>query len=396
MTTQTNPNLRIAAPQRANEAGTLVTTPYIASLPQKRHWVLLASFLFLVIVPPVVAAAYLYGVARDQYHSSVSFSIRSEEFANPLEALGAFTEVSTSTASDVAILYDFIRSQALVERIQDTLDIREFYSRDARDIVYHLDEDASIEDLVDYWGRMISVSTDAGTAIIDIEVRAFAPMEARAIAAAIVDESTTLVNEMSQVARDDAMRFASEDLVMAQDRLSEIRQRVREFRVKNRIIDPEADSESQMGVVAELQSKLAEMLIRRESLREFAQADDQRLNTLETQIRATRKQIANERAKVADVDFDGRSLSDVVGEYEKLLVDLEFSENAYTSALAEVEQARAEARRQSRYAAVHIQPTLAEESLYPKRELLVFIVFLTALAAWSIATLIFYNVRDRS
>ena len=86
----------------------------------------------------------------------------------------------------------------------------------------------------------------------------------------------------------------------------------------------------------------------------------------------------------------------MVGEYEKLLVDLEFSENAYTSALAEVEQARAEARRQSRYAAVHIQPTLAEESLYPQRELLVFIVFLIALAAWSVAALIFYNVRDRS
>ncbi len=401
--TQNNPNLVIAVPENEPkpeaakpEVGTLVTSPDIASRPRARHWMMIASFLFIVVLPPILAAFFLYSTARDQYHSKVSFSIRSEEFSNPLEALGAFTEVSTATASDVAILYDFLRSQPLVERIQDRLDIREMYSRNPLDFLYNISSDATTEELVDHWARMISVTTDPGTAIIDIEVRAFDRAEARLIAQAIVEESASLVNDMSQVAREDAMRFASEDLERAQERLSDIRTRVRAFRTENQIIDPEADSQSQMGVVAELQSQLADMLIRLESLREFATPGDQRIQTLETQVRATRKQIADERSKVADVDLNGRTMSDIVGEYETLLVDLEFSENAYTSALAAFEQARAEARRQSRYAAVHIEPTIADESLYPQRYLLVLVVFMIALATWSVATLIYYNIRDRS
>ncbi len=396
--TQKNPNLKIAVPEKDEEAavGTLVTKPDIASRPRLRHWVMVSTFLLMVVLPPILAAAYLYTTARDQYHSNVSFSIRSEEFSNPLEALGAFTEVSTATASDVAILYDFIRSQPLVESLQERLDLREMYSRNPLDIIYNISSDATTEELVDHWARMVSVTTDPGTAIIDVEVRAFNREEAQRIAQAIVEESSALVNEMSQVAREDAMRFANEDLERAQERLSDIRRRVREFRTENQIIDPEADSQSQMGVVAELQSQLADMLIRLESLREFASPGDQRIQTLETQIRATRKQIADERSKVADVDLNGRTMSDIVGEYETLLVDLEFSENAYTSALAAFEQARAEARRQSRYAAVHIEPTIAQESLYPRRYLLVLIVSLISLAVWSVATLVFYNVRDRS
>ena len=60
----------------------------------------------------------------------------------------------------------------------------------------------------------------------------------------------------------------------------------------------------------------------------------------------------------------------MVGDYEALQVDLEFASTAYTQALAGLAAARAEARRQSRYLAPHVAPTLAEESLYPRRALL--------------------------
>ena len=55
------------------------------------------------------------------------------------------------------------------------------------------------------------------------------------------------------------------------------------------------------------------------------------------------------------------SLPEVVGRYEELQVDMEFANTAYTQALAGLAAARAEARRQSRYLAPHIQPDAGRE-----------------------------------
>ena len=52
------------------------------------------------------------------------------------------------------------------------------------------------------------------------------------------------------------------------------------------------------------------------------------------------------------------------------------------------------ARRQSRYLAPHIQPTLAQSSLYPRRALISGMAALFLLLGWGIIMLVYYNVRD--
>ena len=192
------------------------------------------------------------------------------------------------------------------------------------------------------------------------------------------------------------MRFALEDVAEAEERLRGLRRKIRVFRVENQIIDPEASVQSQMGVLSELQSELAAALVAKAELDEVTDESDPRFAQIERRIRAIRSQIAEERSVVSGGLGVGASLSDIIGTYEELLVDLEFSEQTYTAALAAADQARAEARRKSRYVAVHIKPTVAEESLYPDRWVLTGLVFLCSFAFWSVLTLVYYNVRDRS
>ena len=86
----------------------------------------------------------------------------------------------------------------------------------------------------------------------------------------------------------------------------------------------------------------------------------------------------------------------MVGDYEALRVDLEFASTAYTHALAGLAAAEAEARRQSRYLAPHIQPTLAEDSLYPRRAMLAALTTLFLALGWGVVMLVYYNVRDNN
>ncbi|MCV6593668.1 MAG: sugar transporter [Silicimonas sp.] len=370
----------------------------------RRHRLLFASFFAMVVVPLAAAAFYLFVLAADQFHSKAGFSVRSEEFGNPLEALGAFAGVSGgSSTADTEVLNDFIHSQTLIRKLDERLDLRTMYAARAtgwpiitEDWLFGLRDDASIEDLEEYWTRMVLVSRDAVSGIIDLEVRAFSPEAARTLAQAILDESADLVDDLSRIARDDAIRFALVDVELAEARLAEIRSNVRAFRSENRLIDPESNVSSQSGVLAELQSRLAERLIRRGNIEAYTDAGDARIDDLDRQIQVIRDQIDAERAVFAARSQEGPSLTDVIGSYEELLVDLEFSENTYKAALAGVEQARAEARRQARYAAVHIRPTLSEESLYPSRWQLLLALTVGVFALWAAVSLIYYNIRDRS
>jgi capsular polysaccharide transport system permease protein len=108
--------------------------------------------------------------------------------------------------------------------------------------------------------------------------------------------------------------------------------------------------------------------------------------------------IEKERGKFgvgAGAKTGAQDYSTLVGEYERLVVDREFAEKAYVSALSTFDAAQAEARRQSRYLAAYTRPTLAERSLYPQRGLLTLLVAVFAFLTWAIVVLVYYSVRDR-
>jgi capsular polysaccharide transport system permease protein len=128
-------------------------------------------------------------------------------------------------------------------------------------------------------------------------------------------------------------------------------------------------------------------------LTSYAAEGDQRVVQADRRIAAITERIKEERATLGVTGVAG-TLPELVGRYEELAVDLEFANTAYTQALAGLAAARAEARRQSRYLAAHVEPTLAERSLYPRRAMLSGLTGLFLLLAWGVVMLVYYNVRD--
>ena len=132
-------------------------------------------------LPFAVSVWYLYARAADQYHSEVAFSIRSEEAGTSAAAglLGALTKIGSGSASDTDILFEYIRSQKIVEEIDAQIDLRAIYRRAAGDPVFALGGSPSIEALLREWRRMVEVSYDSGGGIIHVRANAFTPEDAR-------------------------------------------------------------------------------------------------------------------------------------------------------------------------------------------------------------------------
>jgi capsular polysaccharide transport system permease protein len=362
--------------------------------PRPRHRLMLASFVALVLLPLVATVVYLYTRAAPEYHSRTAFSIRSEEVGSAAAGLlGAITQIGSGSAADTDILYDFIRSQEIVERVDARLDLRAIYNRAPRDVVFSLGADPSIEALLAHWRRMVTVNLETSEGILDVHTFAFDPEDARAIAREVLAESSALINQLSEQAREDALRYAREELAEAEAHLRQVRQDLAGFRRDHRIVDPSGDVAGQAGLLNALQEELAKALVERDMLLSYADARDQRVIQAERRIEAIGKRIEAERNSL-EIGGVTNALPEVVGAYEELRGDLEIAMTAYTHALAGLAAADAEARRQSRYLVPHVQPTLAETSLYPRRALIAGLVGLFLLLGWSVLMLIYYNVRD--
>jgi len=372
-----------------------------AARPKRRHRLIVASFLLAVIAPTVAAVGYLYLFAADQYASRMAFSVRSADAAPSVEFLGALTQSFSGAGSDAQVVFEFIRSQQAAEAAFAALPLAELYNLPERDVVFRLGENQPVEDILRYWRWMTDVSVDMGAGIVTFEARAFDPESAQKIATFVLDESTRIVNALSAQAREDAVADARRVLGQAEERLRAVRRDIRAFRNIEQELDPSENARASLGLMAALEARLADAQIELDTQVALVGSKSAQIPVLRQRVASIEARIAEERARIGDglvgdaANPDDRAFADRVARYEELVVDREFAQNAYIAALASFEQAQVEARRQTRYLAPHIRPTLSQDPEYPQRALMALAVFAVAAVVWAVMVLVLYNIRDR-
>lgn len=376
--------------------------PVQAARFRRRHFGLILSFVIVVVIPLSVVAFYLWAVAEDQYSSLTGFTVRQEEGGGASELLGGLAALTgASGSSDGDILYEFILSQALIQEIENNVGLRAHYSAYWReDPVFALRPDASIEDLEQYWSRIVRVAYDRGSGLMEMQVQAFEPDMARAIARETLRLSQNMINGLNEQAREDAMRYARIDLEEGLERLKRAREALTTFRSTNQIVDPDSDIQGRMGVMNNLQQQLAQALIDLDLLAGTTAEGDPRQRQAQRLIEVIRARIAGEREQLSSSGTQAGGTGDdypaLIAEYEGLVVDREFAEENYRATLAALDLARANASRQSRYLATYIEPTLAQTSEYPRRGIIAGLTMMFLMLGWSIMALVYYSIRDRS
>lgn len=366
----------------------------------RRH-VLLGSFIICVIIPIMLVTYYYVLVATDRYASSAGFSIRGIETASGLDGIGALTGLASSgsTTADSYIVLKFLASRSLVEQLDEAADLRSVYSSESIDWLSRLEKNAVIEDFSEYWLSRIHTEFDPSSGIIEFNVQSFSPDHAFNLANEIISKTQMLVNNLSATAREDALRFAEQEVVLQEQRLREALEAIKLFRQVEQSVDPGATATLDIQLLADLEAKLvdirARIAVQRETLNDAAPS----LLALKRRAEALSQQIEIRRAEISGGANSSRdegvnSVTSQLTAFESLDVERKFAEQSYASALDSLEQARRDADRQQRYLAVHAHPQIAEISEYPMRFRNILIFAFGLFCVWSIGSLITYSVRD--
>ncbi|MFN7002850.1 MAG: sugar transporter [Roseinatronobacter sp.] len=379
-------------------AAPVVTTPPPVGRPAPRRGIWL-SFALAVLLPCLICAAYLLVVAQDRYVSQTGFTIRQEDGATGADLLGGMSQLlGTSGAGHADLLFEYLRSQDLVLRLDARLGLRAHYSRHwPRDPVQALPPSGSVDQLSRFWTRALRVSFDRNTGLMLLELRANDAEYARALAQAVVEESEQMINRLNAQARRDRMQNAQADLMTAETRLRVAREGLAEFRAATQIVDPDADLQGRMGVLNNLQQQLAQALVEHDLLDLITDRADARLRQAQRRIDVIRARIAEERRTfttqdmtVAETDYPR-----LIARYESLRADQDLAERRYEAAMRALDLAQSSAERQGLYLALFIPPTLAEEPGHPRRALLLGLTALFSLLIWALGVLAWQSLRDR-
>jgi len=354
-------------------------------------------FWLFFLIPFVAGTTYYVAYASNQYEALAHFIIE-KSGENQSDPFGALTGLAGNVPStrDALIIKDFIESREVIERTKDDFDIKKIYSRQDKDWLSRLDENASIEEIVEYWQKKVQVEFDSASGIITLSILAFEREEAIIVIKAVLRESEGLVNNLSKKSRQDSLVFARDELKTAEANLKKARQEIRVFRDKE-ALSPEKNAESKLSLVEELEAERASAEANLESLKLSYPATSFKVLAARNSVVALKKQIIKERSRSSYITGkNSKTMSTILSKYEELLTEQGFAEKSYEASLLNIEQARIDATKQHRYLSVIVQPTLPENPAKPSQPNDFIVLFLSCLLLWGILSLILASVKDHA
>jgi capsular polysaccharide transport system permease protein len=348
-----------------------------------------------VILPTLLAGIYYGLIASDIYISESRFIVRSPQRPTQSGFLGSFLQGTgiSRAQDDTFAVHDFIVSRDALRQLDQKLGLGTMFSRPEIDFLDRfgaLEWDTSFETLYRYYKKRVGVEYDSTSSISVLRVSAFAAQDANRINELLLGMSEQLVNQMSERARQDIVRYAEGEVDLAEHRAADAALALAGFRNRNVVVDPEKQSTFQLQQVSKLQDELISTRTQVAQLKAVS-PDSSQIMILQTKIDTLQTAIDAETAKVA-----GRtgSLSGKAAAYERVELEREFADKQLGIALAALEAARNEAQHQQLYLERIVQPNLPDIAIEPRRFRSVVIVFLLGLLAWGILSLLVASIRE--
>lgn len=333
-----------------------------------RAWLRANLGLVLVVYLPTLLAAVYFGlVAADRYESQATFVVRSPSGASvsQLATLVQGTGIVTS-AEDAYVVGAYMQSRDAMRQLVAGAGLREILQRPEADIAWWYPlpfADATEENLYRHYLRFVAVSYDKTTGISTLRVQGFRPADARRFADALLRDSEALINRLNERARGDAVATAEAQVADAKRRALDAQQRMTEFRNREAVIDPTRVSTSVLETITRLSLEAAQLKAQVTEMTK-ASPDSPQINSLRIRVAALESQIDRERAQLAGSDA---SLAPRIAEYERLMLEREFAERAFSAALTALETARLDAQRQRLFLERVASPHVPDYAKYPYR-----------------------------
>ncbi|MBC2651545.1 hypothetical protein [Novosphingobium aerophilum] len=353
-------------------------------------------FLFLVVFPTLAAIVYFGLVASDVYISESRYVVRSPEKPAATGLGLVLASAGFSNANEEAFAAkSFVESRGALQDINRRGEFTNAFTASRISIFDRFDPlgiAGSFEDLYKYYLNRVRVESDPTTSISTLTVRAYSPQDAYRFNVRLLEISEQTINRMNQRGRQDMIKFAQIEVNDAQARARNAAVALAAYRNREGVVDPQIQATAQMAMISKLQDDVISTQTMLNQFRAFTPQNPQ-IPSLENRLATMKSAIRKEMGALAGGD---RSLAASAVQYQKLFIEQEFANKQLTSALASLQEARNEARRQQVYVERIAQPNLPDAPLEPRRARGILATLALGLVAWGIASMLLAGVKEHA
>ena len=354
------------------------------------------SFLVIVVLPTLLAALYFFGLASARYQSEVKFVVRTPA-SSTTSALASLVQGSSVTRSgdDAFIAKEYMLSRDAMLELVSKDHLREMFDRAGLDLFWRYPfpfRAATAVGLQKHYLRFVTVDYDQSTGISTLQVQGFEAADAQRLASALLTHTEAFLNGLNTRAQSDAVDAALRDVEDAKKRSYAALDAVTAFRNRESVIDP---TKSSTGIVETISRLSMETSTTNARLAELTVNTPQspEISTLRTRLAALQEQVTRQRQMLGGTSS---SLAPRIAEYERLLLEQDFSERAFISALTSLEAARLDAERQRVFLERVTEPDLPDFPAFPYRLTSLLGTLAVAYAVWRVFKVLASDTREHA
>jgi len=315
------------------------------------------------LVPIVMAIIYFGLIASDRYVSESSVVLRSGSQSVSNLSFGGLLPVSNPDTQDVLVVSDYILSVEMAQHLDEKFSLRDHYSDKSLDFVSRLRSESNDEEFLEYLRGMVKVKFEETSSIISITTKAFSPEISHAINKEIITRSELLINRLSDRIVEDTLTAARAEVEDSIANARDVSSRLSKFTNENQSINPGTDASSIAGLIAALESKLAETRALFTEKSAYMRESSAEIRALKNRINGIEVELQRERLRLSNDQGVGTAIE----RYKPLLVEEELARQRYAAALQALEAARVESQTKKRYLATFVQPSMPTSSTEPDR-----------------------------
>ncbi len=331
----------------------------------------------LVLIGALLNIAYLAVFASDRYVSETSIIIRkTDSVSAPSIDIGmVIAGVAGVNRADQLLLREYLLSIDMLKKLDATLQLKAHYSDSSRDPVSRMWLE-DIEWFHRHYLSRVTIDYDDFAGVLRLKVQAYTPEMALAVSRALVAEGERYMNQLGHEMAEAQVSFLESQVSLAQKRHQEASQVLLAYQNKKGLLSPQATAESLGALIGKLEEKRAEIQTQLAALPRNLNRDHPNLLMLRQSLAAVDRQIAQENAKLANPG--GKTLNITMEEFQRLQLEVTFTQDIYKAALTALEKGRIDATRMLEKVSVLQAPSLPEYPMEPRR---IYYSFLTLIFA---------------
>jgi capsular polysaccharide transport system permease protein len=348
---------------------------------QKKLALLGVRLAFFVGLPTLLAGWYFYTVASPMYSTKSAFLIQqnSEQSSGGGGGLmGMISGGGGGGLSDGSSVQSYLTSIEAMIRLDQDHNFIAHYSDPAIDPLARLNADASNEEAFKVFKKSVKIGYDPTEGLVNMEVIAASPDASVEFSNALINYAEERVSNITQRLRDDQMKGAIESFKDAQIARNEALDRLVTLQQELAVIDSKSAVASIQHQIMGLEQEIDQMEISLAIHMENARPNTSKVNALKTSIRINKDLIEAKQAELTQTTGDADSLASKNARMIVAEADYQTREMMVQAAVQSVEAARVAADRQARYLATSVAPVRPEDPSYLRKfenTLLSFLIF---------------------